>query len=1484
MSYRSPTANRSFLHRKLQSSSTKSDAPADKIVYATLDCLALKRARLPLQLVPLDSNDSNASAKTADKTDAGRKVANSGKTSSRRPSFKVRSGSSLHWKQRHKVNVVTGKFENTPKESGGNRQSLLSKNGNTSKVPYHKNVSKTVPELLNELLEPEVITSPSPELSSNSNKSEKLNSHIRKRSKTESRKQTNRESGFANHESESQSLGKLRNDDEKRSNFLLPAGLINNSSHLFTFSNEANELMETGYSTIKLPESNPLNVSERAERKENSLEKVPKKTGSTVSEVAGKLPNNRTGLKSSKLKSLSREELRNVKISEPKDFVHIASVTNPKLIVEKNRSNGGSVVNQNRISLTLPACLNADEQNRIQSMTKNWCSRNLTNGGELKNEIKASSHKYVPMSPADLSRKNVKSKTAFFDQMKSDAAATGKTEPLRRLQCTYGKVAERQESEREKVPEQLGNVTATVVKTGGNEAEEKIYELMADVPSRPTPNSSFLWSSQQMKISKSLANPVNGTTGQRISYESNKLSFEERQTSVDSNPDDEYEEYEEYDEYDHVGPSRESAEKYDYDDVGPTLVEKVIVLEGNEEDVYDDVMPPSYASIGENMSPGGARAVHSDCLTVPHPDADRFSPKIGDSMMVSTKGQLTREALLQQNDKANSENPYLSINNEYSSLEDLSCDRDVYDDVDLPHQERVNSLYAGSLSGLNSTRDESEWEDLDETLPPPLPLPLPQRNGTSTKGGEDIQLTPCKKKLGLTWSHKVRRQRSKASRRNSARSSAQNTCDHTSVDSGSDNSNYESLYSSQLDDFSSDSETEKENPEGNGLSPDKDDVYLEAPSRPTPPPPREASLTQTLGRRMKLLRRTWSLTKGSLGRIRKKSAGEHETIYSETIPKDPSAGNQVGTNTADHKKYFSFKKHFRKSVMGLSTFYLDNNENNFSVTYANDKEKIYSNGNWSSGESKSWQDDDSVQSQNSNADRCSLLAEEPLYQFYAAAAARVAFESDSDGYEEVEGLIPTQATTDLAKPGHRTLWCQTPQVVNNGLHQKLTAEERKLQEAKFEILTSEASYLSSLRVLEEEFVKNAELNSGILSPLEKEKLFGGVPGIRKASERLLADLENVWMDDPMMYGLPDVLFKHAKRSCNVYVQYCSNQVTIDTTLKELRGRKGSKFLEILFRIETHPACQSLSLHSFLMLPMQRVTRLPLLADAVLTKLGSDHPERTLWENVLASLSRVVTECNEGARAAGRQVEMEALARKLEYSPKLTPITLRDRYLIRSGPVIQLSPKTDGDYKLTFGKRLTKTSLHLFLLMDYLLVTKPKLSSHDETYTVIDICKRSLVTMESVTEDSPWAGRHAMILTLLENHMGREVEFVLTCESDTELMRWMDVISPPKSSLIGETLYESWDCPQVMAVYSYAPVQPDELALHPGDVINVLRKMADGWNHGEKLLDSEQGWFPANYTKEVASEHVRARNLKQRHRLLAVTGNLLQKRGRNSVTH
>jgi len=137
------------------------------------------------------------------------------------------------------------------------------------------------------------------------------------------------------------------------------------------------------------------------------------------------------------------------------------------------------------------------------------------------------------------------------------------------------------------------------------------------------------------------------------------------------------------------------------------------------------------------------------------------------------------------------------------------------------------------------------------------------------------------------------------------------------------------------------------------------------------------------------------------------------------------------------------------------------------------------------------------------------------------------------------------------------------------------------------------------------------------------------------------------------------------------------------------------------------------------------------------------------------------------------------------------------------------------------------------------------------------------------------GHNLVLLTMLQNHEKKTVEMVLSCSAESDQQRWLEAVNPPVPDNPDETIYEEWDCPQVMAIHPYVACQPDELSLEVADVVNVLRKMSDGWYQGERVRDGERGWFPGNYTSEVASAHVRARNLKQRYRLLALSGNFLE---------
>ncbi|XP_050310808.1 uncharacterized protein LOC126746543 [Anthonomus grandis grandis] len=514
------------------------------------------------------------------------------------------------------------------------------------------------------------------------------------------------------------------------------------------------------------------------------------------------------------------------------------------------------------------------------------------------------------------------------------------------------------------------------------------------------------------------------------------------------------------------------------------------------------------------------------------------------------------------------------------------------------------------------------------------------------------------------------------------------------------------------------------------------------------------------------------------------------------------------------------------------------------------------------------------------------LQDEPLYQFYDAAVLEsISYgntsDFDSDNYEDIHEKEVTSnvikirpSAMELVTPQRnsicitKTLWCEIPEVINSSVLSTLSAHQKKLQEAKFEILTSEASYLNSLIVLINHFVKSFDA-SNLLSREQRDVLFGHVEEVCSSSEKLLHDLEKCWQDNILLHGICDIVQKHAEENFNAYIPYCENQIVIDEILKNLKERLG--FTEFLKHLELNEACQSLSLYSFLMLPMQRITRWPLLVDAVLKRLSQQDSEYYACQSALATLNKIVSQCNEAARQKEREIEMMRIAKQLDFPqsiPKIAIIT-PERYLIRCGSLVHMQSRNE-DTKLTFGKRFSKTNVFLFLFNDLFVVAKEK---GEKNYLVQHYCPRGLVELSSsdVMLSVPAKEAHSknlIFLTVLENQDGKMIEYLLSCNSESDKERWIKALTPPRSEDPDETVYGYWDCPQVSAVHNYVACQPDELALTKGDVINVLRKMTDGWFHGERIRDGQTGWFPANYTVEIANSHVRARNLKQRYRLLA----------------
>ena len=87
--------------------------------------------------------------------------------------------------------------------------------------------------------------------------------------------------------------------------------------------------------------------------------------------------------------------------------------------------------------------------------------------------------------------------------------------------------------------------------------------------------------------------------------------------------------------------------------------------------------------------------------------------------------------------------------------------------------------------------------------------------------------------------------------------------------------------------------------------------------------------------------------------------------------------------------------------------------------------------------------------------------------------------------------------------------------------------------------------------------------------------------------------------------------------------------------------------------------------------------------------------------------------------------------------------------------------------------------------------------------------------------------HLFVCVLLQNANGKQAEFLFNVESESDRERWLSAMRPPTCTNPDEKIYAEWDCPQAVAVHPYTATQEDELALEPGDLINILRKMPDG---------------------------------------------------------
>ncbi|XP_078281175.1 rho guanine nucleotide exchange factor 19 [Rhinoraja longicauda] len=504
-----------------------------------------------------------------------------------------------------------------------------------------------------------------------------------------------------------------------------------------------------------------------------------------------------------------------------------------------------------------------------------------------------------------------------------------------------------------------------------------------------------------------------------------------------------------------------------------------------------------------------------------------------------------------------------------------------------------------------------------------------------------------------------------------------------------------------------------------------------------------------------------------------------------------------------------------------------------------------------------------------------------LYQEYSNVAsdreiqrqkrADTVIEDDDVLVHSKTGSLPLNLWSQRAARGNAfALWQDIPDVRRSGLLDRMGNERRKLQEAKFELVTSEGSYLHSLTITVEHFQNSRELQE-CLNAQEKQWLFSKLPEVREVSERFLQQLEERLLKDILNFDVCDIVLAHCPAFRRVYLPYVTNQAYQEQTYQRLL-QENPRFPGILAKLEEDPICQRLPLASFLILPFQRIMRLKMLVENILkrTKQGSQDEESAT--KACDKLKKLTRECNSSVQSMKRTEELIHLNNKFHFERKIFPLISQSRWLVKHGELTEVHSQTNNTASSKF--KLSNRPIYLHLFNDCLLLSRKK---DADKFAVFVHAKSDELRPKDLNMKVHGIPGHVFHLQLLGQQHAKQ-QILLRARTESEKQRWITaMLLAERESVTEQTELETDDSPQVQCVKTYKPQEADELALEKADVLVVRTRTKDGWIEGIRLSDGERGWFPECHVEEITNRDARIRNLREKNRIKHATQKLQEER-------
>uniref|UniRef100_A0A7N8Y123 Pleckstrin homology domain containing, family G (with RhoGef domain) member 5b n=1 Tax=Mastacembelus armatus TaxID=205130 RepID=A0A7N8Y123_9TELE len=430
--------------------------------------------------------------------------------------------------------------------------------------------------------------------------------------------------------------------------------------------------------------------------------------------------------------------------------------------------------------------------------------------------------------------------------------------------------------------------------------------------------------------------------------------------------------------------------------------------------------------------------------------------------------------------------------------------------------------------------------------------------------------------------------------------------------------------------------------------------------------------------------------------------------------------------------------------------------------------------------------------------------------FFSSNAGAGPFGKEVDRLEQLQSKLHSYMLFGLPKVPrqlsfHQDSWEEEEEVEETNLaledswqmlldnSETLTRRQFHQQEAIWELLHTEATYIKKLRVITDLFLCGL-LNlqeSGLLTEVEPAKLFSNIQEI----VRLHTSLWNKVMVSVLEKArqaralLDPTDLHHGFRTFGSrfqpYIRYCMEEEGCMEYMRTLL-RDNELFRTYVTWAETNKQCNRLKLADMLAKPHQRLTKYPLLLKSVLKKTD-DPSARDIVSSMVATVEGFINSVDSQMRQRQEQQKLATISARIESyeavegsSEEVEKILKEYNHFDLMAPMRGISPEEtrqlhlEGALRMKEGKD-SRMDVYCFLFTDLLLITKPV-----KRVEKVKIIRQPVLIHNIVCKELKDPG--SFILIYLNEFKSAVAAYTFQANSATQGRSWIDAICNVQNQL------------------------------------------------------------------------------------------------------